>query len=126
MTPFPAPDPHSQRFDLLSGASRQLRLRGGATIVCVSGSVMVAEPAYRSDLPPGTYLPASTRLHAGESFFLPERGALTVTALGKAQVICLQSPGAMAWIQAIASRLRRLATKNNPSNGLGALHNISK
>lgn len=126
MALFPAPDPHSQRFDLLSGASRQLRLRGGATVICVSGSVMVAEPAYRSDQPPGTYLPPPTRLHAGESCFLPERGPLTVTALGKAQVICLQSPGAKAWIQAFAGRLWRLANKNNPSDRLGALHNISK
>lgn len=74
MALFSAPDPHSQRFDLPSGASRQLRLRGGATVICVSGRVLVAEPAYRSELPPGTYLPPPTRLHAGESFFLPEGG----------------------------------------------------
>nr|WP_312486056.1 hypothetical protein [Achromobacter ruhlandii] len=126
MALFPAPDPHSQRFDLPSGASRQLRLRGGATVICVSGRVLVAEPAYRSELPPGTYLPPPTRLHAGESFFLPERGTLTVTALGKAQLICLQAPGAKAWILAFARCLRRLVGKNNQPNGLGALHNISK
>ncbi|MGE8655540.1 MAG: hypothetical protein ACN6O8_02155 [Achromobacter sp.] len=126
MALFPAPAPRSQRFDLLCGASRQMYLRGGATVVCVTGSLMLAEPAYRSDVPPGVYLPPPARLHAGESFVLAERGPLTLTALTPAHVICLERPGAMAWIRAIAGCWRGLAHKNNPAGRLGALHNISK
>lgn len=123
---FHTPEPHSQRFELLCGASRALRLRGGTTVVCVSGSLMVVEPPYRSELPPGTYLPSPARLHAGERYYLAERAPLVLTALARAEVICLQPPGVMAWISAFAGRLAGLAGKNNRPGGVGALHKISK
>ena len=89
MALFPAPEPRSQHIDLLAGASRQVRLRGGALIVCVSGSLMLAEPSYRSDMPPGRYLPPPMRLNAGESHCLPEGGPLTLTAVGQMQACLL-------------------------------------
>lgn len=125
MVLFPAPEPRSQRFDLLAGASRQVRLRGGALIVCVSGSLMVAEPPYRSDMPPGRYLPPM-RLNAGESHCLPEGGPLTLTAVGQAQAICLDPPGLLARVAALATVFFGPESKNNRSNALGALHKISK
>lgn len=126
MALFPAPEPRSQRIDLLAGASRQVRLRGGALIVCTSGSLMVAEPPYRSDMPPGRYLPPPMRLNAGESHCLPEGGPLTLTAVGQAQAICLDPPGLLARVAAIATVFFGSESKNNRPNSLGALHKISK
>ncbi|CAB3862104.1 MAG: hypothetical protein ACWGIK_13995 [Achromobacter pulmonis] len=126
MALFPAPQPHAQRFELLCGASRPLRLRAGATVVCVSGSLVVAEPPYRSELPHGRYLAPPARLHAGESHYLAERASVILTALVRAEVICLQPPGAIARILAFAARLPGLADKNNGPGGVGALHKISK
>lgn len=123
---FPAPEPRSQRIELLAGASRQVRLRGGALIVCTSGSLMVAEPPYRSDMPPGRYLPPPMRLNAGESHCLPEGGPLTLTAVGQAQAICLDPPGLLARVAAFATGFFGPESKNNRSNPLGALHKISK
>ncbi len=126
MTLFPAPEMPAQRFEILSGASRQMRLRGGATVVCVSGSLLVAEPPYRAELPPGTYLPPPLRLNAGEIHYLPESGPLTLTALSRTQVICTDAPSLAARIRAAAGRFFWLLSRNNRANGLGALHKISK
>ncbi len=126
MALFSAPETRSQHIDLLPGASRQVRLRGGALIVCVSGGLMVAEPPYRSDMPPGRYLPPSMRLNAGESHRLPEGGSLMLTAVGHAQAICLDPPGLLARVAAFATGFFGPESKNNPPNALGALHKISK
>lgn len=126
MALFPTPDMPAQRFEILSGASRQVRLRGGATVICVSGSLLVVEPPYRSELPPGRYLPPPLRLNAGESYPLAESGLLTLTAINRTQAICVDAPGMAARIWAVAARFFRAASKNNPQDSLGALHKISK
>ena len=126
MALFPTPEMPALRFEILSGASRQVRLRGGAIVICVSGSLQIVESPYRSELPPGTYLPPPVRLNAGETYYLPESGPLTLTALSRSQVICTDAPGVAARIWAVAARLFRATSKNNAPNGLGALHKISK
>lgn len=103
MALFSVPEPCSQRIDLLAGVSRQVRLRGGALVVCLSGSLMVSEPPYRSDTPPGRYLPPPMRLNAGESHCLLEGGALTLTAVGQTQAICLDPPGLLTRVAALVA-----------------------
>ncbi len=126
MALFPTPAMPAQRFEILSGASRHVRLRGGATVICVSGSLLVVESPYRSELPPGMYLPPPLRLNAGETYYLPESGPLTLTALSRSQAICTDAPGFAARIRAVAARFFRVSSKNNWLKGLGALHKISK
>ncbi|CAB3730284.1 hypothetical protein LMG3458_04780 [Achromobacter deleyi] len=126
MALFPAPELPAQRLEILSGASRQVHLRGGATVVCVSGSLLVVEPPYRSEVPPGRHLPPPVRLNAGESYPLPEGGPLVLTALCRTQAICLDVPSPAQRFWAIARGVFRAVSKNNRQNGLGALHKISK
>lgn len=126
MALFPAPELPAQRLEILSGASRQVHLRGGATVVCVSGSLLVVEPPYRSEVPPGRHLPPPVRLNAGESYPLPEGGPLMLTALCRSQAICLDVPSAGQRFWAVARGVFRAVSKNNRQNGLGALHKISK
>lgn len=126
MALFPTPETPAQCFEILSGASRQVRLRSGATVICVSGSLLVVEPPYRSEWPPGMHLPPPVRLNAGESYHLPENGALTLTAINRSQAICIDVPGFAARIQAVAALFFWALSRNNRPNRVGALHKISK
>lgn len=126
MTTTYAPDALARRLELAAGASRKLVLRAGATIVCVSGSVRVDEPAHGPEAAGGLPGAVSVRVNAGEGHGLAYGGVAQVTAIGSAEVICLESAG-------IASRLFRGATAffqlnlaRNRKNRLGALHKISK
>ncbi|RBL81093.1 hypothetical protein DDE05_46820 [Streptomyces cavourensis] len=126
MALFPAPELPAQRFDILSGATRQVHLRSGATVVCVSGSLLIVEAPYRAEVPPGRHLPPPVRLNAGESYPLPQGGPLVLTALGRAQAICLDVPGPWQRFWAVVRSIFGVIRKNNRQNGLGALHKISK
>ena len=44
MNPNSPPGPHTARLDLASGASRTFLLRAGASIVCLSGSLLIDAP----------------------------------------------------------------------------------
>ena len=44
MNPNSPPGPHTTRLDLASGASRTFLLRAGASIVCLSGSLLIDAP----------------------------------------------------------------------------------
>ena len=44
MNPNSSPGPHTTRLDLASGASRTFLLRAGASIVCLSGSLLIDAP----------------------------------------------------------------------------------
>lgn len=126
MALFTAPEPQSLRFDLPAGARRQVRLRAGAAVVCVSGRLTAVEPSYRPDLPPGGRLAPPPSLNAGETHCLAEGGWLALTAVTSAQVICLDPPGMAARAVAVLARLLRLRWGNRAPARLGAMHKISK
>ncbi len=112
MALFSAPEPQSLRFDLPAGASRQVRLRAGAAVVCVSGRLIAIDPSYRPDLPPGARLAPSPPLNAGETYCLAEGGWLALSAVTSAQVICLDPPGMAARAVAVLARLLHLGRGN--------------
>ncbi|MFY1878550.1 hypothetical protein [Achromobacter xylosoxidans] len=126
MALFSAPEPQSLRFDLPAGASRQVRLRAGAAVVCVSGRLIAIDPSYRPDLPPGARLAPSPPLNAGETYCLAEGGWLALSAVTSAQVICLDPPGMAARAVAVLARLLHLGRGNCAPARLGAMHKISK
>lgn len=123
---FSAPEPRSLRFDLPAGASRQVRLRAGAAVVCVSGSLTAIEPSCRPDLPPGGRLAPPPPLNAGETYCLAEGGWLALSAVTSAQVICLDPPGMAARAVAVLARLFHLGRGDCAPAHLGAMHKISK
>lgn len=126
MALFSVPEPQSLRFDLPAGASRQVRLRAGAAVFCVSGRLTASEPSYRPDLAPGGRLAPPPPLNAGETYCLAEGGWLALTAVTSAQVICLDAPGMAARAMSVLARLLRLGRGNSAPARLGAMHKISK
>lgn len=126
MALFSAPEPKSLRFDLPAGASRQVRLRAGAAVFCVSGRLTAIEPSCRPDLPSGGHLAPPPPLNAGETYCLAEGGWLALSAVTSAQVICLEPPGMAARAVAVLARLLRLGRGNCAPVRLGAMHKISK
>jgi len=121
-----APDAQARRLELAAGASRKLVLRPGATLVCVSGSVRVEEPANGPEAAGGLPRAVAVRINAGEGHGLGYGGVAHVTAIGPAELICLDRAGyAQRFFQAAAAFFQLNSTKNR-KNSLGALHKISK
>lgn len=120
------PDAQPRRLELAAGASRKLVLRAGATLVCVSGSVRIEEPVNGPEAAGGLPRAVSVRINAGEGHGLGYGGVAQVTAIGPAEVICMDMPGyAQRFFQAAAAFFQLNLAKNR-KNSLGALHKISK
>ena len=92
MNPNSPPGPHTTRLDLASGASRTFLLRAGASIVCLSGSLLIDAPRLAENGAPCPPL----RLNASEAQGVGHGGVLRITAIGAAQLVCLNPPGWMA------------------------------
>ena len=90
MNPNSPPGPHTTRLDLASGASRTFLLRAGANIVCLSGSLLIDAPRLAERACP------PLRLNASEAQGVGHGGVLRITAIGAAQLVCLNPPGWMA------------------------------
>lgn len=118
--------PLARRLEIASGASRQLTLRAGATVVCLAGSVQVEEPLTGSEAAGGLPLPVSTRVNAGEAHGFGYGGAIRVTAIGPAELICLDVPGPLHRVLRLAANIFRTNDRKNTNNRLGALHKILK
>ena len=126
MTPHPTPDLPGQRLDLPAGASRMFVLRAGAAVVCVEGSVRVEEGANGLEAANGLHRVVPVRLNAGEVHGVAYGGAVRVSALVGAQVICLQPEGRLPpALRRAAGFFHRFVSKNGNIR-LGALHKISK
>ena len=126
MTPRLAPDPSRSRVQLAAGSSRLFALRAGAAVVCTEGSVRIEESANGWEAAGGLHRVVSVRVNAGEVHGLAYGGAVRVTALGAAQVICLDPEGwARPAMRRAAAFFQRIFPKSR-NNSLGALHKISK
>lgn len=126
MTPQTVPGPPGARLDLPSGASRALLLRAGAAVICTEGCVRVEEAANGLEGAGGLHRVVTVRLNAGEMHAVSYGGAVRITALAGAQVICVETAGAMPPIlRHIADFFRRILSKNGNIR-VGALHKISK
>ncbi|MDH3065835.1 hypothetical protein QEP16_21100 [Achromobacter insolitus] len=121
-----APDTQARRLELAAGASRKLVLSAGATLVCVSGSVRIEEPATGPEAAGGLPGAVSVRINAGEGHGLGYGAVAQVTALGPAEVICLERTGVFARFLRAAASFFRLNSAKSRKNSLGALHKISK
>ncbi|TRM55046.1 hypothetical protein YH64_002030 [Achromobacter sp. LC458] len=121
-TPFQAP---SRRVEIASGASRAFVLKAGATLVCVSGSVRVEQVAAGAEAAGCLHLPRSVRVNAGEAHGMAEGGAVRVTAIQAADVICVDLPGPIARFLNAMTKIFRRKTAKSANNRLGALHKIS-
>ncbi|MBB1597087.1 hypothetical protein [Achromobacter sp. UMC46] len=125
------PDPHlapplTRRLEIAAGASRFLTLRTGAALVCVAGSVRVEESPIAAEAANGLALPVSIRVNAGETHGVGYGGPVRVTAIGPAEVICLDVPGPLERFFRLAANIFRMNEPENTNNRLGALHKISK
>ncbi|CAB3893906.1 hypothetical protein [Achromobacter anxifer] len=126
MTMNSAPDAQARRLELAAGASRKLVLGAGATLVCVSGSVRVEEPATGPEAAGGLPGAVSVRINAGEGHGLAYGGVARVTAIGAAEVICLDKPGLLGRFLRAATTFFQVNSTETGKNALGALHKISK
>lgn len=118
--------PLARRLEIAAGASRFLTLRAGAALVCVTGSVHVEELSIAAEPANGLVLPVSIRVNAGETHGVGYGGAVRVTAVGPAEVICLDVPGPLDRLFRLAANIFRINGPKNTNNRLGALHKISK
>ncbi|MPT39579.1 MAG: hypothetical protein E2603_13985 [Achromobacter sp.] len=118
--------PLARRLEIAAGASRQLTLRAGATLVCVTGSVSVEEASAGVQAAGALGLPVSARVNAGEAHGVGYGGVVRVTAIGSAEVICLDVPGPLDRFLRLAANIFRMNGAKNTNNRLGALHKISK
>lgn len=126
MNPNSPPGPHTTCLDLAGGASRTFLLRAGANIVCLSGSLLIDAPRLAENGAPCPPL----RLNAGEAQGVGHGGVLRITAIGAAQLVCLNPPG---WLVRLGHLLRGglalltgVAARQKTGGGVDALHNISK
>ena len=126
MTTNFAPDALARRFELAAGSSRKLVLGAGATLVCVSGSVRLLEPATGPEAAGGLPGAVSVRINAGEGHGLAYGGVAQVTAIGPAELICLDRPGLAQRLLRAAAAFFRADPAGNGKNVMGALHKISK
>ncbi|KQZ99432.1 MAG: hypothetical protein ACN6O5_15690 [Achromobacter sp.] len=126
MTPRSDPASPGLRLDLPAGASRVFVLRAGAAVVCVEGSVRVEEAANGLEAAGGLHRVISVRLNAGEVHGVSYGGAVHLTALDGAQVICLDSAGRLDTIRRRAAAFFRGFLSKNGNIRVGALHKISK
>ncbi|SEJ98486.1 hypothetical protein SAMN03159494_04191 [Achromobacter sp. NFACC18-2] len=126
MTPHTAPDTPGLRLDLPSGASRLFALRAGATLICTSGSMRVEEAANGCEAAGGLHRVVSVRLNAGEAHGVSYGGAVRLTAIGGAQVICLDAAGPVtSFLRRGGAFFHRILSKTGNIR-VGALHKISK
>lgn len=126
MTPNTVLAAPGARLDLPSGACRALLLRAGAAVICTEGSVRVEEAANGLEAAGGLHRVVPVRLNAGEVHAVSYGGAVRITALAGAQVICLEPAGAMpALLRRAADLFHRMRSKNGNIR-VGALHKISK
>jgi hypothetical protein len=126
MTPHSDPASPGLRLDLPAGASRIFVLRAGAALVCVEGSVRVEEAANGLEAAGGLHRVVPARLNAGEVHGVSYGGPVRVTALGGAQLICLDSATRMDTILRGAARFFHRFLSKNGNIRVGALHKISK
>ena len=126
MTPHSTPDLPGQRLDLPAGASRIFVLRAGAAVVCVEGSVRVEEGENGLEAANGLHLFVPVRRNAVDVHGVAYGGAVRVSALGGAQVICLQSEGRLPLVLRRAAGFFHRFVSKNGNIRLGALHKISK
>lgn len=122
----PFAQPLARRLEIAAGGSLHLTLRAGATVVCMAGSVRVEEPSTAVEATNGLGLPMPIRVNAGEAHGVGYGGALRVTAIGPAEVICLDVPGPLDRFFRLATNILRMSGPKNANNRLGALHKISK
>ncbi len=126
MTPHTPYDQPGSRLDLPSGASQVMPLRPGATLICTEGSIRVEESANGLEATGGLHCVVRVRLNAGEVHGVSYGGAVRITALAGAQVICLESVRPVPPIlRRVAAFFRRILSKNGNIR-VGALHKISK
>lgn len=118
--------PAAHRLEIATGACRFLTLRAGATLVCVAGSVRVEEPSAGVEAANGLVMPVPIRLNAGEAHGVGYGGAVRVTAIAPAEVICLDVLGPLDRFFRLAARIFRINGPENTNNPLVALHKISK
>ncbi|WMD23426.1 hypothetical protein RAS12_13960 [Achromobacter seleniivolatilans] len=118
------PESLQHRLEIPSGACQQLALRVGATVICVSGSVRVEERAIGPEAAGGLPFTVAARVNAGEAHGVAYGGAVRVTALGAAQVICLDVSGPFGRALRGVAKIFRGNKAENTNIGLGALHKI--
>ncbi|KOF54033.1 hypothetical protein AD428_09605 [Achromobacter sp. DMS1] len=113
-------------FEIPRGASLQLLLGPGACVICLEGSVDVSEPAHARESPAYPGYAWAVRLNAGESHVLAYGGLAAVTALTRAELVCVV-PGAPLVRLGVRLRdfLRRRAAQAWRER-FGAMHKISK
>ncbi|MGH8819558.1 MAG: hypothetical protein ACREX5_23380 [Achromobacter pestifer] len=116
----------ARRLEIASGASRQLMLRTGATVICIAGSVRVEEPSTGAEAAGSLSLPVSTRVNAGEAQRIGCGGVVRVMALGPAEVIYQDVPGPVSRFLGLVANIFRMNQAENTNNRLGALHKILK
>ncbi|UIP19529.1 hypothetical protein [Achromobacter deleyi] len=126
MAPHTAPDLPAHRLEIAPGASRLLALRAGAAVICTEGSVRVEETANGSEAAGGLHRVVSARVNAGEVHGVAYGGSVRLTAIGGAQVICLDAEGSGSRFFRQATALIQRILPKNRNNSLGALHKISK
>ncbi|CAB3693668.1 MULTISPECIES: hypothetical protein [Achromobacter] len=125
MTPDTRPEPLARRLEIASGASRTLALRAGASVVCLSGSIRIDEPAAGAEAASSLHLPVSAHVNAGEAHGVASGGVLRVTAIKGAEVICVDVPSPFTRFFGVATKIFRLNRAKLAKKGLGALHKIS-
>ncbi|MFY0475938.1 hypothetical protein [Achromobacter marplatensis] len=118
--------PAARRLEIASGACLFLTLRAGATLVCVAGSVRVDEPSAGVEAANGLVIPVSIPLHAGEAHGVGYGGAVRVTAIARAEVICLDVPSPLGRFLRLATTFFGINGPKNTNNPVVALHKISK
>lgn len=126
MAPHTTPDTPARRLHIPAGASRLFALRPGATVICTEGSLRVEESATGPEAAGGLPGAVSVRVNMGEAHGVAYGGAVRLTAIGDARVICLDPPHALSRLfPQLAGFLRAIWAKNR-NDGVGALHKISK
>ncbi|MGE8689487.1 MAG: hypothetical protein ACN6PJ_20230 [Achromobacter sp.] len=120
------PDAQARRLVLAAGACQQLVLRAGATVVCVDGSVRIDEPPTGPEAAGGLPCAISVRVNAGEGHGLAYGGVARITAIGRAEVLCLERPGLARRLLRRASDFFHREMAGTQKNSVGALHKISK
>lgn len=126
MNPPPAFESQALRIDLSAGAGRRLALRPGAAVICAEGSVTVEENIKGSEAANALDRVVAVRVNAGESHVVAYGGAIRLTALRDARLMCLDAPGLAQPLYRMAAAIFRCFLPKNRNNRLGALHKISK
>ncbi|MGY6271203.1 hypothetical protein ACXIUT_16055 [Achromobacter denitrificans] len=121
-----APDARARRVALAAGATRHIVLRAGAAVVCLDGSVRIEEPVTGPEAAGNLPCAVSVRINAGEGHGLAYGGVARVTAIGPAEIVCLDRPGLASRLAQFATAIFLAGVAQNRKKTLGALHKISK